>query len=563
MKIRVKRGKNSNLCFLFVIIFLASFFLSSFEGVYAQQYDYDTHFSEKKGLYRTDRNWRIKFSEELNEKSLSKIYVSYDEEGKNRVEGVSVNLDEDKGNEVIVCAPKDGYSRGQYYLFVENNIQAKNKRVKTLDKPVRMKFTIEDMEIKVGESKKKNIDISNISDDMKKSSFWINKLENSNEIIMNEEEIVEYNKKIIDSVHTVHYLETYPTAVEENNLRSYIESYSIPNYISYDENGKVNDMAFFNTIMDNRNLNGIGRENSVKYGLTISRVEMRSFPTETEVHINKNDGFDMFQETSVEACEPVVILHESSDKLWYFVQAYNYMGWVKKENIAKASKENIFEFVNKEDFIVVLEDFLKLDIDDRELKYFMGTKIPIDSKVGDDIILKIPARKQDGTLEMRKVFLENDSEVSEGYLPYTRENILNQIFKLQGTYYEWGDKNNGRDCSSTMLGVYKVFGIRLPRNTDEQEISPGNLIRFNYENSTSGRYDLLKKLKSGNLIFMNGHVVMYIGEHEEKHYIIHNFAGIQDGINKEVLSVAVTTADMRTFSGASYIDLYRTALDIE
>lgn len=563
MKRKVKRGEGSNLSFLLMIIFLVSFFMNSFKVIYAQQSDYDTKFNERKGIYRTNRDWRIKFSEELNKNSLSKIYISYDKEGKNRVEGVSINLDEEKKNEVIVCAPEDGYRSGEYYLFVENNIQAKNKRVKTLDKPIRMQFTIENREIKVAESKKKNINISNITDNMKKSSFWINKLENPKELIMNKEEIMDYNKEVIDSVHTVHYLETYPTTVEGNNLKTYIETYNIPNYTPYDEYGKIHDMVFFNTILDNRNLNDIGKENTVKYGLTISRSEMRSVPTEEEIHINKNDTFDMLQETAVEACEPVVILHESLDKQWYFVQAYNYMGWIKKGNIAESSKEDIFKFVSQEDFVVVLEDFIKLNFDNREFKYFMGTKIPIGNKIGDDIRLKVPTRKQDGTLEIREVFLENGAEVSQGYLPYTRENILKQIFKLYGTYYEWGDKNNGRDCSSTMLSVYKVFGIRLPRNTDEQEISPGKVIRFNYEDSTSGRYALLENLKVGNLIFMNGHVVMYIGEDNGKHYIIHNFAGIKDGVNKEVLSVAVTTADMRTFSGASYIDLYTTALNIE
>src|SRR5699024_1832041 len=55
-----------------------------------------------------------------------------------------------------------------------------------------------------------------------------------------------------------------------------------------------------------------------------------------------------------------------------------------------------------------------------------------------------------------------------GYLPYTKENIILQAFKFKDESYGWGGLNNTRDCSAFIMDIYRSFGLRLPRNTQDQ-----------------------------------------------------------------------------------------------
>ena len=82
-------------------------------------------------------------------------------------------------------------------------------------------------------------------------------------------------------------------------------------------------------------------------------------------------------------------------------------------------------------------------------------------------------RAADGFVFWRRAWIHGKADVSVGYLPYTRAHILRQAFKMLGENYGWGGQREGRDCSSFIMDIYNVFGIRSPRNADQQEKIPG------------------------------------------------------------------------------------------
>ncbi|MDD3972973.1 MAG: hypothetical protein PHC31_13820, partial [Clostridia bacterium] len=73
----------------------------------------------------------------------------------------------------------------------------------------------------------------------------------------------------------------------------------------------------------------------------------------------------------------------------------------------------------------------------------------------------------------------------------------------------------------------------------------------------------LKTLPAGSLIFMNGHVMLYIGAYENTHYILHDTPGFYNdyGYNP-VDSVTVTKVDIRNSQGYTYISQFTTFLYI-
>jgi len=73
------------------------------------------------------------------------------------------------------------------------------------------------------------------------------------------------------------------------------------------------------------------------------------------------------------------------------------------------------------------------------------------------------------------------------------------------------------------MEVYKTFGIQLPRNTGQQGSgSYGENTRFTAESSPEEKLKALERLDVGDLIYVPGHVLMYIGEVEGEPYVIHD-----------------------------------------
>ena len=93
--------------------------------------------------------------------------------------------------------------------------------------------------------------------------------------------------------------------------------------------------------------------------------------------------------------------------------------------------------------------------------------------------VEMPVREDDGSLGFRTALVGRGQEVREGFLPFTRENIIRQAFKFLGERYGWGHSYNARDCTGLVLEVYKSMGIDLPRNSSQQGNSPiGENIRL-------------------------------------------------------------------------------------
>jgi hypothetical protein len=414
--------------------------------------------------------------------------------------------------------------------------------------------------------------------------FWTENLAGAHEKIMPVESIEYFNNRITEKLPAVKKLQTLKDNISGEIVAEYIKDYTLPSEDMYTIKGEKFSSAFLNGIVSNTDVEGVGEWVRVKYGITTKKASLRSFPDETPVFSSIKDSrfnnMDRFQQTGCEPFEPVIILHESKDSEWLFVRIYNYAGWTKRENIAVGeSKNQVFDYIDSKEFLVVTDRQLLLKVPSEggalnEILCGMGTKMPL-IKSTSIWSVKIPRRDIKGNLKFTTAFLEKSKAVCEGYLPYTRYNIINQAFKFLNEKYEWGDKNSGKDCSSFIMTVYKTFGFRLPRNAGEQENCSDITFKFkkasllsNEYNSRETRRLMLSAIKPGTVLFMNGHVMMYLGKHNDKHYMIHNFAayGEKDGSNIKycpAYKVAVTSVDLLTPEGVPYLDKLTSAVQFE
>ncbi|MBE3085219.1 MAG: C40 family peptidase [Bacteroidetes bacterium] len=180
-------------------------------------------------------------------------------------------------------------------------------------------------------------------------------------------------------------------------------------------------------------------------------------------------------------------------------------------------------------------------------------------------VVKIPVKDEEGHLEFRLALIARSNDICEGYLPYNRENIIQQAFKLLGERYGWNGMFKRRDCSQFIMNVYKTMNINIPSFTRMQEEgTAGKSIEFS--GSIQRRESLLNKLQPGNPIHLKGHVVMYLGKVGENHYIIHSGSGYgiksKDGRVKPVTvhGVFISEVHQLLMSGEkSYLEAFTTA----
>ena len=143
----------------------------------------------------------------------------------------------------------------------------------------------------------------------------------------------------------------------------------------------------------------------------------------------------------------------------------------------------------------------------------------------------MPIKDNSGYAERKEVTINND-DVSLGYLPYTKANVYKLANAYINTQYSWGGKNNGVDCSSFISNLYRTFGFIFPRNTSTQNSSVGNVTNLG-SISDSEKLNIIDGTNP-SLLYMNGHVMLYVGSINNKHYIIHA-SGSDGKVVKSVL----------------------------
>ncbi|MBZ9686598.1 SH3 domain-containing protein [Clostridium estertheticum] len=396
--------------------------------------------------------------------------------------------------------------------------------------------------------------IPELKEEMLYAKNWIKSLD-MNKVIMNIQDIEVYNEKNIKTRSPIVDLENFSESLSKGELIDKLNTISsFPKVERYHENGKLVSAEYYNKLIENCNIYGVMDTNNIKYGITLKKTVMRTFPTyDTVFNIGDNYEFDRFQETAVYPIEPLVILHKSVDNKWYLAQMYNYLAWIPEKDVAVCKKQELFDYHNTEDFIVttgkrVFTNYNPLNEQLSEVKFDMGIKIPLVAinEIEEDIygqsptgnyVVKLPTRNKSGNVEFKLALIARNEEVSRGYLPYTRENILIHTFKFLGERYGWGGTFNSRDCASLIMDVYRTMGIVLPRNAEEQgEFAVGNFYEMSETMTIKDRERLLDNLKPGTPVYMSGHAMLYVGKEEGKYYIIHDFSGFykpqQDGAAK-------------------------------
>jgi len=382
-----------------------------------------------------------------------------------------------------------------------------------------------------------------IEDAQLSADFWIARISTPDAPLMTRDAIDARNARLLREDASMHDLATLPATLLRKQVADWIEDLaSPPAKPLWDEAGKPVPKATLDAIVANRALAAIPESQATRFGMTVERTALRAMPSSLRVFSSDDDGdIDRFQESALFPGDVVAIAHASADGQWLFVVSARYAAWVEAKAIAEGGRDAVLAYAQRAPYRVITGAkprtvFAREEPRLSELQLDMGTRVPLaDAALDKPVngqhpysswILDLPVRNADGSLAFAPALLQKNADSAADYLPLTRANILRQAFKFLGERYGWGHSYNGRDCSGFVSDVYRSMGVQMPRNTGDQAVSPV-FARTGFEpgDARDKRMAAVKAMQVGDLIYIPGHVMMYIGDIGGMPYVIHDTNG--------------------------------------
>ena len=368
---------------------------------------------------------------------------------------------------------------------------------------------------------------------MKIAGYWISKIEEPDKVILTKKEIKKLNNEIYNLHLGISNLKNHSGKVKQSRLEETfltLLNLFIKKKLT-DINGEPILPEFFIDLYDTIDIPQQDVSN-VRYAITTAYNDVRLFPTDQKIiSLNSVTKIDRLQEESIDIGTPVIVLCQTTDSLWSFVTTETEEGWIKTENIAFTNKKTFNKWIDCKK-VVITDSKADIFLDKEKTDFLeyarMGAKFPYISKKGNTTIcIKIPIRDDDGFLKITKGYLDY-IEANIGFLKYTQRNALNLAFNQINSPYGWGGADGEQDCSGYLGQIYSCFGILLPE-TSVQKIKCGTVIKLNKQDD-----DLIKnsaiidKAMAGiSFIYLPGHIMLYIGEENNKPYVIHSVLGLK------------------------------------
>lgn len=227
--------------------------------------------------------------------------------------------------------------------------------------------------------------------------------------------------------------------------------------------------------------------------------------------------FDNLQEAVIWSGTPLYIFSVSQDKAWSLVLTPDaYFAWVKSSDIALASNKFIQQWQAKAQqglIAITKTDTSVLDKQQRfQFKGYIGAVFPLVRKEQHHTFIWIPVKNEHQQAMMR-VGVINTEAASLMPLVASKKNMAKLIKELQNRPYGWGGAFFFNDCSQEMKSIFTPFGIWLPRNSAQQAQLNSTLDLSS--NTLDERIELLKTKGHPlmTLIYIEGHVMLYVGTH--------------------------------------------------
>ncbi|MFC3907918.1 SH3 domain-containing protein [Legionella dresdenensis] len=318
---------------------------------------------------------------------------------------------------------------------------------------------------------------------------------------------------------------------EENNLKNtekeilafFSNEGKSDNQIGYGENFRPYSERWIHKIANNINWDQLSQiiYSAERRGIAVDNLNARALPT-ADAHFyhykiaGQGYPFDNLQESAVWAGTPVYILAETRDRAWMLVVTPEYIAWVESKGIARTDETfvNAWTTVARQHMAAITST--QTEIIDEEDKYlftaYVGAVFPAHSAANvTEVMVPVVDSGHQAVIKMAKLPADKAQIMPVTATPHHFANLMKTLIERP---YGWGGIYFYNDCSAEMKSLLTPFGIWLPRNSSQQ-VSIGKMEDVS-PMSAAQRLDYLKSHGKPflSLIYIGGHVVMYIGNYD-------------------------------------------------
>lgn len=270
--------------------------------------------------------------------------------------------------------------------------------------------------------------------------------------------------------------------------------------------------------------------NAALHGITVRNADLREMPSHTprfseptpDARVNP---FDYFQYSLLPVGTPVLIAHTSRDGKWYYVETPVSAGWIDAADVGLVG-EAFMDRYKTGSYVAVLRDDVPLP-GSLAGQVNIGTVLPLAPSQSDNtrLAVLVPVKKgRQATLTTLSLAHE-DAAIKP--LPMTPAQVALIGNVMMGQRYGWGGMFGDRDCSALTRELLTPFGIWLPRNSLSQARSGRRIMLDGMTIKEKEKIILREGVPFLTLVWLRGHIMLYVGAHKGRPAIFHNVWGVR------------------------------------
>ncbi|WP_201354072.1 SH3 domain-containing C40 family peptidase [Hydrogenimonas urashimensis] len=283
-----------------------------------------------------------------------------------------------------------------------------------------------------------------------------------------------------------------------------------------------------------------------RHAIVIHPTSLRLLPTHRPVFFDPTQPgegypFDYNQNSTVKAMTPIIVSHESLDGGWLFVQTPFALGWLPLRDVAYVSQSEIDRIMALANVVLLKEETPIYDANQSYLfRAKMATLFPSSGTESSLYAILVP--KKEGTSLRLELSMLPKAFSAPMPLRMDKAEIRRVAEELLGEPYGWGGMAEDRDCSAMTRDFFAPFGIWLPRNS-KQQARVGKVIDLsNHSTASKERVIVEKGVPFRTLLYLPGHIMLYVGHKNGRAYVMHNLWGIRTkGNGRYIIGRAVVT----------------------
>ncbi len=304
----------------------------------------------------------------------------------------------------------------------------------------------------------------------------------------------------------------------------------------YGEDLKPNAKAFNDELIKSMD---IEHYPSAKIKAVVVRdSDVRAVPTNKPYYLSpKGYPFDRYQNSLIFQGTPVLITHFNLDKTYAHIQSSFVYGWIKVSDLAYMRDKDIELLTKLKNYVMPIKDKIPLYTDYGDFY--------TDARVGELFALipksqNTPQKPQKKELKaygflrdakgyaiLQSVILE-EKDFFVFPKAFNSENMAYFIDTMLGQKYGWGGLLGNRDCSAFTRDSFANFGILLPRNSYAQSRYANNYVDLSSMKAKEKEDYILKNATPfGTLIYLKGHIMLYLGAHNHQAIVAHSIWSVQ------------------------------------